>query len=75
MLKGFPFSRYLNFCPNFLIMQENGLIKTLTLISKVIMAQVEEQIITELIFLNILRLTDYVYFYVRRNEIWLMKVS
>ena len=39
------------------------------------MAQVEEQIVTELIFLNILRLTDYVYFYVRRNEIWLMKVS
>ena len=39
------------------------------------MAQVEEQTITELIFLNILRLTDYVYFYVRRNEIWLMKVS
>ena len=39
------------------------------------MAQVEEQIIAELIFLNILRLTDYVYFYVRRNEIWLMKVS
>ena len=51
------------------------MIKTLTLISEVIMAQVEQQIITELIFLNILRRTGYVYFYVRRNEIWLMKVS
>ena len=44
MLKVFLFLRYLHFCPDFLVMQKNGLIRKLSLISKFMTSQSGQQI-------------------------------
>ena len=49
------FNKYLNFRPNFLVMQKNGLIRKLWLISKFMMSQTGQQTITTYILQNISR--------------------
>ena len=49
----FSFTRYLSFCLDFLVIQKNGLIKKIGLISKFIMSQPGEQTIAIHILPNI----------------------
>ena len=56
--KRFLFSRYLNFCPDLLVMQENGLIRKLRLISKFMTPQTGKQIIPIHVIHNFLRGKD-----------------
>ena len=53
--KLFSFFRYLNFCPELSVMEENGLIKKVTLISKFMLSQTGKQIIPIHILSNISR--------------------
>ena len=55
-LKLLPFSRYLDFCLDFLARRKNGLNRKMTLISKFMMSQPGLQKITTHILLNILRI-------------------
>ena len=52
-LKALFLSRYLNFCLDFLVIKENGLIRKIRLISKFIISQSGKQIIARHILLNI----------------------
>ena len=45
-LKALSFLRYSHFCPDFLVIQKNGLIKKLWLISKFMTSQTGQQIVT-----------------------------
>ena len=49
----FSFSRYLNFCLDFLVIYQNGLIKKIRLISKFLTSQLDKQTIVIHIFPNI----------------------
>ena len=49
----FSFSRYLNFCLDFLVIYQNGLIKKMRLISKFLTSQLDKQTIVIHIFPNI----------------------
>ena len=49
------FLRYLNFCPDFLVMKKNGLIRKLILMSEFLTLQTGQQIITIHILFNIPR--------------------
>ena len=51
--KLFFFSRYLNFCLNFLVVQKNGMIRKIKLIAKFMTLQPEKQIIAIHILSNI----------------------
>ena len=51
--KLFLFSRYLNFCLNFLVVQKNGMIRKIKLIAKFMTSQPEKQIIAIHILPNI----------------------
>ena len=51
--KLFFFSRYLNFCLNFLVVQKNGMIRKIKLIAKFMTSQPEKQIIAIHILPNI----------------------
>ena len=51
----FSFLRYLPLCPDFLVLNKNGLIRKLRLISKFLTSQVGPQIITKHILSNISR--------------------
>ena len=53
--KFFPFSRHLNFCPDFLFMQKNSLIRKIRLISKSMTSQAGKQTIAMHILANVLR--------------------
>ena len=53
--KLFPFSRYLSFCLDFLVMYQNGLIKKIRLISKFMTSQPGQQTIAIHILTNISR--------------------
>ena len=57
-LKTFFFSRFLNFCLDFLIMQKNGLIRKIRLISKLLMSKIAKQTIAMHILPNISRSKD-----------------
>ena len=50
MLKALSFLKYLHFCSDFLVMQKNGLIRMLRLISKLMTSQTRQQIVTIYIF-------------------------
>ena len=56
--KLFLFSRYLSFCLDFLVMQQNGLIRKIRLLSNFMMSQPSEQAIVIHIMPNISRSKD-----------------
>ena len=56
--KLFSFSRYLNFCPDLLVMQENGLIRNTRLILKSLTSQLAQQTIAIHLLTNISRSKD-----------------
>ena len=58
ILKVLSYLRYLHFPPNFLVMQENGLIRKLKFVSKLMTSNIGTQIITIHIFPNISRSKD-----------------
>ena len=59
MYKPFSFSRYLNFCLDFLVIQKNGLIRKIRLIFKFMTLQSGKQIIVMHILPNISRRKDH----------------
>ena len=58
ILKVLYFLRYLHFPPNFLVMQEKGLIRKLKFVSKLMTSNIGKQIITIYTFPNISRSKD-----------------
>ena len=58
ILKVLYFLRYLHFPPNFLVMQEKGLIRKLKFVSKLMTSNIGKQIITIYTFPNISRNKD-----------------
>ena len=58
ILKVLSYLRYLHFSPNFLVMQENGLIRKLKFVSKLMTSNIGKQMITIHIFPNISRSKD-----------------
>ena len=68
--KLFPFLRYLNFCPDFLVMYKNGSIRKIRLISKFMMSEPGKQTIAIHILPNISRSKDNQ----SDNEIWSVNI-
>ena len=59
MLKAFLFLKYLSFCPDVLVMKENGFVRNLRLNSKSLTSQTRQQLITMHILPNISKKKDY----------------